>query len=182
MGIHRFEVFICKIRKAIKVSSYINLLSRIYLTLTSDFLLINVCNCWPKHQFIKSLLCLNVVVIWSCWWTRFFDGKTEYQWLLLLFFWNLLKFFMIPYVFWHASSPTVFVLQKPFKYQNVQLFKDITACIFLFSTFYTFGNIQLFLQNFAHSSLWGFFQISFSYNFSIRSAIETIQLLKHSAF
>ena len=132
MGIHRFEVFICKIRKAIKVSSYINLLSRIYLTLTSDFLLINVCNCWPKHQFIKSLLCLNVVVIWSCWWTRFFDGKTEYQWLLLLFFWNLLKFFMIPYVFWHASSPTVFVLQKPFKYQNVQLFKDITAFFFLY--------------------------------------------------
>ena len=87
------------------------------------------------------------------------------------------------YFFRHLFSPTNLELLKPLKSnQNVQLSKDITACIFLFSIFHTFGNIQLFLQNFAHSSLWGFFQISFCYNFSIHSAIETIQLLKCSAF
>ena len=42
--------------------------------------------------------------------------------------------FQIPYIFQHVSPPSNFVLNKPFKYQNVQLFKDITACIFLFST------------------------------------------------
>ena len=100
----------------------------------------------------------------------------------LLFFWNFLLLFLIPYVFRHLSPPTNLVLQKPFKYQNVQLLKDITACIFLLSTFYTFGNIQLFLQNFPHSSLWGICQISICYNFGILSAIQTIQPLKCSAF
>ena len=45
----------------------------------------------------------------------------------LLFFWNLL--FLLLYVFQHAS-PTNSVLQKPFKYQNVQLFKDTNSVYF----------------------------------------------------
>ena len=93
----------------------------------------------------------------------------------ILLFYRSSHLFIIPdsVVFQHASPPTNFVLKKPFKYQNVQFFTDITACIFCFSTSYTFGNIQLFLQNFAHSSSWGIFQISFCYNFNIRSAIHT---------
>ena len=66
--------------------------------------------------------------------------------------------------------------------ETIQVSKCIsrTAYIFLFSTFYTFGTIQLCPKNFPHSSLWGFFQISFCYNLSTRSAIETV--LKCSAF
>ena len=38
---------------------------------------------------------------------------------------NAEVFILLPYVFRHASSPTVLELLKPFKYQNVQLFKDM---------------------------------------------------------
>ena len=63
--------------------------------------------------------------------------------------WKLILF-MILDVVWLASSPTKF--EKPFKCQNVQLFQEIIACVYFFSVFHTFGNIQLFLQNFSYWS------------------------------
>ena len=64
--------------------------------------------------------------------------------------WKLILF-MILDVVWLASSPTKF--EKPFKCQNVQLFQEIIACVYFFSVFHTFGNIQLFLQNFSYWSV-----------------------------
>ena len=83
-------------------------------------------------------------------------------------------------LFWLASSPTNVELLKPFNHQNVQLFKDILLVFFSF--------LSVILKYSAFSAkccpfiLMEIFQISFCYNLSIRSTIETIQLLKCSAF
>ena len=95
---------------------------------------------------------------------------------------------ILPYVFQHASSPTNFVLWKPFNYQNVQHFEDMMAITFCFSIYRTFGNILLFLQYFAHESLWGFFsnvtllQLQHTFSYRNRPTIKMFSFLTFQLF
>ena len=51
---------------------------------------------------------------------------------------------LLPPVFWHASPSSYFQLQKPFKYQNVQIFDDMMAIYSASSYSFNFSNYSYF--------------------------------------
>lgn len=78
--------------------------------------------------------------------------------------------------FCSATTSAYIQLEKPFSYQNLQLFYAHSD--FDFSAFSSFENILLFQQTSAHSFSWGNFQLCFYYCFSI--AVQWIIVLRIS--
>ena len=69
-------------------------------------------------------------------------------------------FILLPTVFWHASPSSYFQLQKPFKYQNVQIFDDMMAIYSASSYSFNFSNYSYFSTFFSPIEINGlcFFQ------------------------
>ena len=94
----------------------------------------------------------------------------------------LLEFILLlPCVFRCLSPP------KSLSYWNhstIKMFSFLRIFLLLFLAFLSFILLEIFsfFCKICPIHSWGFFQISFCYNFSIPSAIETVQLLKCSAF
>ena len=89
----------------------------------------------------------------------------------MLFFWNLLFFF---WTFFGTYLPLQIL--SYWNHSTNKMFSFLRKCWLLLLAFLSFILLEIlifFWKKFSSSSLWGFFQISFCYNFSI-----TIQQLK----
>ena len=87
--------------------------------------------CLKAHYILSTGLIISVP---ECWSIHTLDIE-----IFIIFI-----FILLPPVFWHASPSSYFQLQKPFKYQNVQIFDDMMAIYSASSYSFNFSNYSYF--------------------------------------